>query len=320
MSYVFQGTALLDSLTTFENVALPLQERGGLPKAEILGRVRARLEQLDLAGVDEQYPSQLSGGMKKRVALARALVTDPELVLFDEPTTGLDPIRKHAVHELIADHQKRLGFTAVLVSHEIPDVFYLSQRIAMLDGGTVRFAGTPAALLASDDPVIREFLGGLDVRGETDTALAHPRDLDRCVWRELARAAETTGAVGLVTLTLESLRDVDAAFGFVAGQTVMKRLLEAARRGLRAGDTAFRIGLNRIAVLFAPSSRELARAYCADLIAGLSREKLLEAQAPAGYCLSFSCGYAEAGAASTWEGLLEAAEANRLPLERFTVC
>ena len=123
MSYVFQGTALLDSLTVFENVALPLQERRGASREEIRRRVREKLQQLDLVDIDEKYPSQLSGGMKKRVALARALVTEPEVVLFDEPTTGLDPIRKHAVHRLITDYQKKFGFTAVLVSHEIPDVF-----------------------------------------------------------------------------------------------------------------------------------------------------------------------------------------------------
>ncbi len=159
MSYVFQGTALLDSLTVFENVALPLQERSGIPREEIRRRVREKMRQLDLADIDEKYPSQLSGGMKKRVALARALVTEPEVVLFDEPTTGLDPIRKHAVHSLITDYQKKFGFTAVLVSHEIPDVFYISQRIAMIDEGRIIFAGTPEALQQSPIPIIREFIG-----------------------------------------------------------------------------------------------------------------------------------------------------------------
>ncbi|MHB8835127.1 MAG: ABC transporter ATP-binding protein [Candidatus Methylomirabilia bacterium] len=161
MSYVFQGTALLDSLTVFENVALPLQERRRASREEIRRRVREKLEQLDLVGIDEKYPSQLSGGMKKRVALARALVTEPEVVLFDEPTTGLDPIRKHAVHRLITDYQKKFGFTAVLVSHEIPDVFYISQRIAMIDEGQIIFAGTPEELQRSPDPVVRQFIAGV---------------------------------------------------------------------------------------------------------------------------------------------------------------
>jgi phospholipid/cholesterol/gamma-HCH transport system ATP-binding protein len=159
MSYVFQGTALFDSLTVFENVALPLQERSGISRAEIRRRVEERLRQLDLTDINEKYPSQLSGGMKKRVALARALVTDPEVVLFDEPTTGLDPIRKQAVHSLITDYQKKFGFTAVLVSHEIPDVFSISQRIAMIDEGRIIFAGTPEELQLSPNPVVQQFVG-----------------------------------------------------------------------------------------------------------------------------------------------------------------
>jgi len=142
-SYVFQDTALFDFLNVLENVSLPLAERKGIPKAEIQRRVRDKLQQLDLHDVDQKYPAQLSGGMKKRVALARALVTEPEIVLFDEPTTGLDPIRKNAVHSMILDYQRRFGFTGVVVSHEIPDIFFIAQRVAMIDEGRIRFEGTP---------------------------------------------------------------------------------------------------------------------------------------------------------------------------------
>ncbi|HEY5998330.1 MAG TPA: ATP-binding cassette domain-containing protein [bacterium] len=320
MSYVFQGTALFDSLTTFENIALPLRESAKLTRDEIDRRVRLRMDQLDLAGIDDKFPAQLSGGMKKRVALARALVTDPEIVLFDEPTTGLDPIRKHAVHSMIADYQKRLGFTAVLVSHEIPDVLYFSQRIAMLDEGKVRFVGTPAALLASDDPVVREFLGGLSVQAEGETGMAHPQDLDRCVSREVARTAAGAGALGLLTLTLANLDDVNARVGFVAGQKAMGALLGAVRGRLRAGDTAARVGLDQIAVLFSPASSELARSWCEGLLSNLRSGALFSAGPPADLCLRFSAGYAEADAASTWPRLLEAAEEKKQPLEEFAVC
>lgn len=159
-SYMFQGTALFDSMTVYDNVALPLKETGKLPFQEIQRRVRDRLTQLDLVGIEARYPSQLSGGMKKRVAMARALVTDPEIVLFDEPTTGLDPIRKNAAHAMIAEYQQAFGFTGVMVSHEIPDVFYISQRIAMLDAGRIIFEGSPDAIQRSDDPVIRKFIRG----------------------------------------------------------------------------------------------------------------------------------------------------------------
>jgi len=159
-SYMFQGTALFDSMTVYDNVALPLKEKGRTPLRDIERRVREKLAQLDLVGIEASYPSQLSGGMKKRVAMARALVTDPEIVLFDEPTTGLDPIRKNAAHAMIAEYQQIFGFTGVMVSHEIPDVFYISQRIALLDQGRIVFQGTPDEIQASDEPVIRQFIRG----------------------------------------------------------------------------------------------------------------------------------------------------------------
>jgi len=159
-SYMFQGTALFDSMTVYENVALPLKEKGRLPFREIQSRVRDKLAQLDLDGIEDRFPSQLSGGMKKRVAMARALVTDPEIVLFDEPTTGLDPIRKNAAHAMIAEYQKAFGFTGVMVSHEIPDVFYICQRIAMLDEGRIVFQGSSSEIQNSTEPVIRQFIRG----------------------------------------------------------------------------------------------------------------------------------------------------------------
>ena len=159
-SYMFQGTALFDSMTVYDNVALPLKENGRVPFNEIERRVRDKLEQLDLKGIEDRYPSQLSGGMKKRVAMARALVTEPEIVLFDEPTTGLDPIRKNAAHAMISEYQKTFGFTGIMVSHEIPDVFYISQRIAMLDQGRILFQGTPEEIQDSKEPVIRQFIRG----------------------------------------------------------------------------------------------------------------------------------------------------------------
>ena len=121
LSYMFQDTALFDSMSVYENVALPLKEATSLQKGEIRTRVWDKMKLFDLEGIDEKYPSQLSGGMKKRVALARALVTEPEIVLFDEPTTGLDPIRKSAVHSMISDYQRRLGFTGVVISHDIAE-------------------------------------------------------------------------------------------------------------------------------------------------------------------------------------------------------
>ncbi|KXO06454.1 Methionine ABC transporter ATP-binding protein [Moritella sp. JT01] len=159
-SYMFQDSALFDSMTVYDNIALPLQEASKLNKTEIQQRVEKRMTQLDILGTEQQYPGQLSGGMRKRVALARALVTEPEIILFDEPTTGLDPIRKKAVHKMIADYQRKLGFTGIIVSHEIPEIFTISQRIALLNKGDIIFQGTPEQLNNDENPVISEFVHG----------------------------------------------------------------------------------------------------------------------------------------------------------------
>jgi phospholipid/cholesterol/gamma-HCH transport system ATP-binding protein len=159
-SYMFQGTALFDSMNVFDNIALPLKEKRASKLAVIRSKVLEKMAQLDIGDIASFYPSQLSGGMKKRVAMARALITEPEIILFDEPTTGLDPIRKKAAHQMISDYQTRFGFTAVMVSHEIPDVFYISQRIAMLDEGCIIFQGSCQEIKASSHPAIRAFING----------------------------------------------------------------------------------------------------------------------------------------------------------------
>ena len=157
---LFQGGALFDSMTVFDNVAFPLREKTRLPEPEVAARVCERLEAVGLAEMGRKYPAEISGGMRKRVALARALVTDPEIVLFDEPTTGLDPIMLNAIHRLIADTQQRFGFTGVVVSHDVPDVFEIAHQVAMLHEGTIVAAGPPEQVLQSDDPRVRQFIAG----------------------------------------------------------------------------------------------------------------------------------------------------------------
>ncbi len=162
ISYMFQNNALFDSMSVFENVALPLSQTTSLKKKEIENRVMARLEQLELTDVVHKYPSELSGGMQKRVALARSLVTDPTIVLFDEPTTGQDPIRKNVILSMIAHYRKKLGFTAVLISHDIPDVFFISDRILLLWEGKIAFQGTYEESTRLKHPMIDEFLRSLE--------------------------------------------------------------------------------------------------------------------------------------------------------------
>ena len=154
---LFQGSALFDSLSVFENIALPLRERTKLSEQEIQQRVMATLDHLELTGHDEKFPAQLSGGMKKRVGLARALQLDPEIVLFDEPTTGLDPVMTQEIYHLFERMQKELGYTAVIVSHDIPKVFELADQIVLLNRGEVDVFTDVEQIRDSTKPYIREF-------------------------------------------------------------------------------------------------------------------------------------------------------------------
>lgn len=157
---LFQNVALFDSMTCFENVAFPLQEKTDLPKDEIRRRVLAALEDVGLKNIEDKYPDELSGGMKKRVGLARAVVLKPKIILFDEPTTGLDPIIKRAIHQLIKDTHAKFGFTAVIVSHEIPEIFDVAQNVAMLYKGKILQHGSPDEIRNSDHPAVRQFISG----------------------------------------------------------------------------------------------------------------------------------------------------------------
>jgi len=157
---LFQGAALFDSMSVGDNVAFPLREHTRMKEAEVRKRVREMLAQVGLHGVEHKYPSELSGGMGKRVGLARALALEPEILLFDEPTTGLDPIMSDVINQLILDTQKRIGITFVLISHDVKGAFQLADRIAMLHQGRIVGQGTPAQMRDDPNPVIQQFLAG----------------------------------------------------------------------------------------------------------------------------------------------------------------
>jgi len=160
---LFQGAALFDSLTVFENVAFPLREKLRLAETEVVRRVEEKVEQVGLSGMGHKFPAELSGGMKKRVGLARALVMEPEIILFDEPTTGLDPLMANTIHDLIVGMHRTFGFTAVMVSHEIPEIFSISDWVAMLKDGKIAAMAPSADFQKTTDPAIREFIsvGGM---------------------------------------------------------------------------------------------------------------------------------------------------------------
>jgi phospholipid/cholesterol/gamma-HCH transport system ATP-binding protein len=221
MSYMYQGDALFDSMTVYENVAIPIRETMKLSKAEIDRRVMARIEQAELGEAALKYPSQISGGMRKRVALARALITDPQIVLFDEPTTGLDPVRKNAILSMIAQYHKKFGFTAILVSHEIPDIFFISNRILALYDRTIVFQGTPEELEAFEHPFKDEVLKSIEGLQEELTGLYSRRYFKVRYQTELKQGAfrET---YSIVVFTMENLDAISSGLGHKAAPEVIR--------------------------------------------------------------------------------------------------
>ena len=155
---LFQGAALFDSMTVFDNVALPLRERTKKTETEIKKQVLGSLEQLELIGHENKFPAQLSGGMKKRAGLARALQLKPEIMLFDEPTTGLDPVMTQEIYHLFARTQEEVGFTSIIVSHDIPKVFNLADQVIVLNNGAMDVFPSPEEIQWSQKPHIQDFV------------------------------------------------------------------------------------------------------------------------------------------------------------------
>ena len=155
---LFQGVALFDSMTVYDNIALPLRERTGLSEEAVRLKVVEKLELMDLNATINKYPAQLSGGMRKRIGLARALQLEPEIVIFDEPTTGLDPAKTRDIYQLFFATQEKLGYTSIIVSHDIPKIFNLADYVAVLHNGIIQECVTPEEIQRSDNPLIKEFI------------------------------------------------------------------------------------------------------------------------------------------------------------------
>lgn len=157
---LFQGAALFDSMTVAQNVGFPLKEHTDMNEEDILKVVKEKLKRVGLVGVENVMPADLSGGMKKRVGLARAIVMDPEIVLFDEPTTGLDPIMSDSIADLVLDTQKALKTTYILITHDIPFTYKIADKIAMLHEGRIIEQGSVDEMKANQNPILRQFLEG----------------------------------------------------------------------------------------------------------------------------------------------------------------
>jgi phospholipid/cholesterol/gamma-HCH transport system ATP-binding protein len=158
IGYVFQFAALFDSMTVADNIGLGLRKRG-YDAETIVGRVRESLTVVDLAGTEAKYPAELSGGMRKRVGIARAIALKPRYILYDEPTSGLDPVTSAVMDQLMV-RTRDLGVTGLVVTHDMRSAFCVGDRIAMLDEGRIRQVGTKAEIQATDDPVVRQFIEG----------------------------------------------------------------------------------------------------------------------------------------------------------------
>ncbi|MFC1890899.1 ATP-binding cassette domain-containing protein [Thermodesulfobacteriota bacterium] len=316
-SYMFQGTALFDSMTVLDNVALPLKEKSTFSDTVIMEKVREKMEQLDLNDMEEKYPSQLSGGMKKRVALARALVTDPEIVLFDEPTTGLDPIRRNAVHSMISDYQQRFGFTGIIVSHEIPDIFFISQRLAMINNGRILFEGSPEDIQNSTDPVINAFILGQESRHDHLTGLSTQPQSAKIFKQEMARLNRHDTAFSIIIFMIKDLPEINENEGHLVGQTMLQSLASELQGYLRITDTCFRYDLNKILVVLPNTDIDQARETCAKLAKEIDINDISTLHSRYGLDCLISVGFVEAAKDIRFEHLVDLAESSLNPLNEF---
>ena len=273
IAYLFQNNALLDSMTVFDNVAFPLQQTTNLSKVEIKKRVLKRIEDLELTEAVDDYPSELSGGMQKRVALARALVTDPKIVLFDEPTTGQDPIRKNMILSMISHYRKKFGFTAIMISHDVPDVFFVSDRIIILWEGTVGFQGTYEEAVKRKLPLIDEFLRSLEGFEDELTGLLS-REAFRMQYTGMLGGAVTVEAFSAALFSIQ-LNLLNEALGPQAAMEVLKILGEYVNRRFNPiGGFSARHSRDEILTIFPHTSTDEARQLVADFAQELKQEAL----------------------------------------------
>ncbi len=277
IAYLFQNNALLDSMTVLDNVAFPLRQTTNLSSAEIEKRAAIRIEELELTEAADKFPSELSGGMEKRVALARALATDPKIVLFDEPTTGQDPIRKNMILSMIAHYRRKFGFTAVMISHDIPDVFFISDRIVILWEGAVGFEGTYEEAVRLKLPMIDEFLRSLEGFQDELTGLLS-REAFRVHYAAMVggSAGIPTASAALFSVEFDLLHET---LGPQAAVEVLRALGEYANRRFKpVGGFSARHRRDQILTIFPHTSIDKARQLVAEFARELNQGALARIQ------------------------------------------
>jgi phospholipid/cholesterol/gamma-HCH transport system ATP-binding protein len=280
VAYLFQNNALLDSMTVLDNVAFPLRQTTNFSKAEIEKRALKRIDELELTEAADKFPSELSGGMQKRVALARASVTDPKVVLFDEPTTGQDPIRKNMILSMITHYRRKFGFTAVLISHDIPDVFFISDRIIILWEGKIGFEGTYEEVVRLKLPMIDEFLRSLEGFQDEVTGLLS-REAFRALYAAMPGATATVTAVSAALFSIE-FDLLHEALGPQAVVEVLRALGEYMNRRFNPiGGFSARHRRDEILTIFPHTSIDEARQLVADCARELNQGALARIQSVA---------------------------------------
>ena len=303
-SYCFQNNALFDSLTAFENIALPLQETTKMSKREIDSKVMEKIDQLELSEVPHKYPSELSGGMQKRVALARALITDPKIVLFDEPTTGQDPIRKNAILSMIVQNQKRFGFTTIMISHDIPDVFFISNRILILYDGQLIFQGPYHEIDQLQHPMVDEFVKSLEGFQDELTGLYSKKTFTK-VYAKALSDKEPEETLTVAVFTVDDLDGVSENLGHTKAQELIQSL--AVHINKHFGDVGIsnRFGRDQIVTILPSTDCDAAERLLEDFARELREQGLVGIQAeirPADcYTFSILAGLAEGKASEDIE-------------------
>jgi len=319
-SYCFQNNALFDSLTVFENVALPLQQTTRMTKRDIDGKVMERIDQLELSEVPHKYPSELSGGMQKRVALARALITDPKIVLFDEPTTGQDPIRKNAILSMIVHNQKRFGFTTIMISHDIPDVFFISDRILVLYDGKIIFQGPYQEIDQLKHPMVDEFVKSLEHFQDELTGLYSKKTFTK-VYEKAVSHKKPEDALTVAVFTVNDLDGVSENLGHATAQEIVQSLAVYIDRHLGDVGISNRFGRDQIVTILFSTDRDAAKHLMENLARDLQERGLIDnqigGQAPESYTLSILAGLAEGKVGEDIDSISARAKSLQKEIARF---
>ncbi len=310
ISYMFQSNALFDSMTVYENVAMPLKYGTNISKQKIDEKVKARIEQTELTEVSDKYPSEISGGMQKRTALARALVTDPSIVLFDEPTTGQDPIRKNAILSMVAEYQRRFGFTALM----------------MLYDRKIVFQGDPEDFEALDHPFRQELISSLESLGEELTGLYSKRHFKVRYQTDLSqRQPDATYAAAV--FTLDNIDAISEHLGHDATQQIIRSLGSYINKHFGAvGGFSSRQTINEYATVLPYSDLDEAHRIMDDFtrdfqdhgIQGIEMQRGEEGSDET--CIEFSvlAGLAQGKPQIEIESVMEFARFNQKEISRFT--